>query len=248
LQQRAIAAIEAASKRDVDVAFDAYPWLAGSTVLTQVLPQDALDGGIAKLLSRIADPVQRESIRPRIKPEARWNGVVITSAAKNADSIVGRSVQDIANERGTDPENTVLDLLAEQEANVNIVEHCQSTENLRALLTHPLCTVITDGVYTIGRSHPRLYATFPLLFEEMVRKRGWLSLEEAVHKVTGQPAMTFHMHDRGRIAEGYVADLTVFNPETIHTSATYEMPDVAPTGIRAVLRTGNVVVDAGKIM
>jgi N-acyl-D-amino-acid deacylase len=248
LQQLAIAAIEAASERGVDVAFDAYPWLAGSTVLTQVLPQDALDGGLAKLLSRIADPLRRESIRSRIKPEARWNGVVITSAAKNADSIVGRSVQDIANERGTDPEDTVLGLLAEQEGNVNIVEHCQSTENLHTLLTHPLCTVITDGVYTKGRSHPRLYATFPLLFEEMVRKRGWLSLEEAVHKVTGKPAMTFHMDDRGRIAEGYVADVTVFDPETIHTNATYEMPDVAPTGIRAVLRTGNMVVDAGKII
>jgi N-acyl-D-amino-acid deacylase len=245
LQQCAIAAIELAFERGVDVAFDAYPWLAGSTVLTQVLPQDALDGGIPQLLLRLHDPVQRESIRSRIKAEARWNGVVITSAARNTESIVGRSVQDIANERGTDPESTVLDILMEQEGNANIVEHCQSRENLHALLTHPLATVITDGVYTIGRSHPRLYATFPLLLEEMVRKRRWLSLEEAIYKVTAKPAATFHMHDRGRIAEGYVADVTVFDPETIHTDATYEMPDVPPTGIRAVLRNGSVVVDAG---
>ena len=245
LQQRAIAAIEQASARGVDVAFDAYPWLAGSTVLTQVLPQDALDGGIPQLLSRLRDPVQRESIRTRVKPEARWNGVVITSALKNADSLVGRSVQEIADERGSDPAGEVLDILLEQEGNVNIVEHCQSRENLHALLTHPLAMVITDGVYTRGRSHPRLYATFPLLLGEMVRERKWLSLEEAVHKVTAKPAAAFHLHDRGRISEGYVADVTVFDPQTIHTSATYEMPDVAPTGIRAVLRNGSIVVDAG---
>lgn len=248
LQQRAIAAIEAASEHGIDVAFDAYPWLAGSTVLTQVLPQDALEGGLAKLLTRISDPVQRESIRSRIKSEARWNALVVTSAAKNSESIVGRSVQDIASERRCDPENTVLDILTEQEGNVNIVEHCQSRENLHALLTHPLATVITDGVYTIGRSHPRLYATFPLLLEEMVRKRKWLSMEEAVHKVTGKPAATFHLDDRGRIAEGYLGDVTVFNPETIHTDATYEKPDVPPTGIRAVLRSGTVVVNQGEIM
>ncbi|MGB7189801.1 MAG: D-aminoacylase [Acidobacteriaceae bacterium] len=246
LLQQAVEAIEAASARGVDVAFDCYPWLAGSTVLTQVLPQDALDGGIPRLMSRLRDAQERESIRPRIKPEARWNGVVITSTGTN-DALVGRSVQSIAEERGIDPATTVMDILLEQEGNVNIVEHCQSIDNLRALLTHPLSMVITDGVYTRGRSHPRLYATFPLLLGEMVRERKWLGLEEAVHKVTGRPAATFHMLDRGRIAEGYVADITVFDPGMVHTDASYERPDVAPVGIRAVLRNGQVLVDAGMV-
>lgn len=248
LQQRAVDAIEKASARGIDVAFDVYPWQAGSTVLTQVLPQDALDGGISQLLSRLRDPSQRESIRNRVKPEARWNGVVITSAVSNAASVVGRSVQNIANERGIDPESAVLDILLEQEGNVNIVEHCQSRENLHALLTHPLASIITDGVYTRGRSHPRLYATFPLLLGEMVRERKWLSLEEAVHKVTAKPAAAFHMRDRGRVAAGCVADITVFDPSTIHTDATYEVPDVAPAGIKAVLRNGIVVVNEGVVM
>jgi N-acyl-D-amino-acid deacylase len=79
----------------------------------------------------------------------------------------------------------------------------------------------------------------------VVRERKWLSLEEAVHKVTGKPAATFHLDDRGRIAEGYVADITVFDPETIHTDASYDMPAVAPAGIKSVWRNGRVVVDAG---
>lgn len=245
LQQRAIDAIEKAARRGVDVTFDAYPWLAGSTVLTQVLPQDALDGGIPQLMVRLRDPRQRELIGPRIRPEARWTGLVITSAATNEEALVGRPLQDIANERGTDPATTVMDILLEQECNVNIVEHCQSIDNLHALLTHPLSIVITDGVYTRGRSHPRLYATFPLLLSDMVRERKWLTLEGAVHKVTAKPASRFKMDDRGRIAEGLVADVTVFDPEKIHTDATYENPDVAPTGIKVVLRSGKVVVDSG---
>lgn len=248
LQQRAIAAIEEASARGVDVAFDAYPWLAGSTVLTQVLPQTALDGGIAQLLLRLADPVQRDAIRPEIKPEARWNGVVITSVATDSASLVGRSIQEIADERRSEPEDVVMDILLEQHGNVNIVEHCQSLENLHALLTHSLAIVVTDGVYTHGRSHPRLYGTFPLLLGDLVRERKWLSFEAAIHKVTGKPAATFHMEGRGRIAEGYVADMTVFDPGAIHTDATYERPDVAPIGIRAVLRNGKVMVNAGLVV
>jgi dihydroorotase/N-acyl-D-amino-acid deacylase len=248
LQQRAVDAIEQASARGIDVAFDVYPWLAGSTVLTQVLPQDALDGGIPQLLERLRDPAQRESIRPRINPEARWTGVVITSAAHNESALVGRSIQDIADERGNDPQSVAMDILLEQEANVVIVEHCQSVDNLHALLTHPLATVITDGVYTRGRSHPRLYATFPLLLGEMVRERGWLTVEEAVHKVTGKPAATFHLRERGRIAGGYVADITVFDPKAVHTDATYEAPDVPPTGIKSVFRNGKIAVDAGMVV
>jgi len=245
LQPRAIEMIEKASARGVDLAFDAYPWLAGSTVLTQVLPQSALDGGMERLLLRLSDPAQRESIRRAVKPEARWTGVVITSVATNSSSLVGRSVQEIADERGVPPETAVLDILLEQQGDVNIVEHCQSLENLHALLTHPLAMVITDGVYTKGRSHPRLYATFPVLLGDIVRRRKWLSLEAAIHKVTAKPAEAFHMKGRGRIAEGYVADITVFDPKTIHSDASYENPDVAPSGIKSVWRSGRTVVNHG---
>jgi dihydroorotase/N-acyl-D-amino-acid deacylase len=248
LQKPALALIEEASKRGVDVAFDAYPWLAGCTVLTQVLPQTALDGGISQLLTRLADPAQRAAIRPGIKAEARWNKVVITSAAKDEAWLVGRSIQEISDERGSQPEDVVMDILLDQEGNVNIVEHAQSIENLRSLMTHPLSIVITDGVYTAGRSHPRLYGTFPKLLGKMVRERGWLTLEEAIHKVTGKPASVFHLRDRGNLAPGNIADLTIFDPKTIRTDATYEKPDVAPTGLKAVLRNGRVVVDSGKVV
>lgn len=249
LQQRAIGLIERASAEGVDVAFDAYPWLAGSTVMTQILPQSALDGGTAQLLQRLRDPVQREMIRPGIKPEARWTGVVITAVPHREEQYVGRSVAEIAEERGSTPEDTVMDILIEQEAQVTVVEHCQSRENLHALLTHPLATVVTDGVYTRGgRSHPRLYATFPLLLGDLVRERKWLRLEEAVHKVTGKPADRFRMERRGRIAPGFEGDLTIFDPDLIRTDATYERPAAPPAGIHSVWRQGNMLVNYGAAM
>jgi N-acyl-D-amino-acid deacylase len=245
LQQPAVGLIEQAAARGTDVAFDAYPWLAGFTVMTQLLPQSALDGGIPSLLARLRDPMQRAIIGPQIHHEAHWDRVVITAAAHHESSLVGRSVQEIAAERGTDPESTVMDLLLEQNADGTIVEHCQALENLHELMTHPQATIITDGVYTKGRSHPRLYATFPLLMGDLVRERKWLTIEEAVHKVTGKPAATFHIHDRGRIEPGYFADITIFDPEGIHTDATYEKPDVPPSGIRAVFRNGAMLVNDG---
>jgi len=171
--------------------------------------------------------------------------VVITSVANHAGSLMGRSIQEIADERKIAPESVVIDILLEQQGMVNVVEHCQSIENLHALLTHPLAMVITDGVYTSGRPHPRLYGTFPLLLGDVVRERKWLTIEEAVHKITGKPAARFHLKDRGRIAEGYVADITVFDPEKVRSECQYDMPAVAPTGFRSILRNGQVMVDEG---
>jgi N-acyl-D-amino-acid deacylase len=247
LQQRAIEAIEQASRRGVDVSFDAYPWLAGSTVLTQVLPQNALDGGREQLLSRLANSAEREQIRSGIRAEARWNGVVITGVTRDESAFVGRSIKEIADERGCTPEDVVMDILLEQDGEVTIVEHCQSPENLRALLTHPLAMVVTDGVYTRGRSHPRLYATFPLLLGDIVRERKWLRVEEALHKVTGRPAERFHLEGRGLIAQGYAADITVFDAQAIRTNATYERPDVQPLGIHSVWRNGRAIVERGVV-
>ena len=126
LQRPAVAAIEQAAHRGVDVEFDVYPWLAGSTILTQILPQTALEGGVGHLLGRLRDPAERETIRAGIKPEATWDRVVITAVGKDSDSLIGRSIKEIAEERGVEPDSAVLEILEEQEGNANIVEHCQS--------------------------------------------------------------------------------------------------------------------------
>jgi len=121
---------------------------------------------------------------------------------------------------------------------VNIVSFNQSEENLRQLITHKLCSVITDGFYVRGKAHPRLYGTYPELLGKFVRERQWLSLSEAVHKSTGKPAARLNLWNRGVLRAGNVADLVVFDAEQISSPATYDEPNADPRGILHVIKNG----------
>jgi len=242
LQQPALDEIEAAHARGVDVEFDIYPYQCGSTVLTQCLPQWTLDGGNAALLKRLRDAEMRKTIWEEMKAAPRyWSDVTISSVATAANEpLVGKTVAEIAELRGVDAENAAMDLLVEEEAAVNIVSFNQSEENLRQLITHPLCSVITDGFYVRGKAHPRLYGTYPELLGKLVRERGWLSLSEAIHKSTGKPAGRLKLADRGVLRAGHVADLVVFDAEQISSPATYDEPNRDPRGIVHVIKNGAV--------
>ena len=114
----------------------------------------------------------------------------------------------------------------------------QSAENLRTSLQHPFATIISDGFYVKGRPHPRLHGTFPLLLGTYSREKAWLSLPEAIHKITAKPAERYCLKDRGLLAPGAFADIVVFQADAIDSPATYESPEQAPVGIRAVYRNG----------
>jgi dihydroorotase/N-acyl-D-amino-acid deacylase len=239
--------IEAARDRGVDIEFDIYPYQCGSTVLTQLLPQWALDGGNHALLKRLRDPDARKTILEEMRngPKA-WPDVTISSVASSANEpLVGKTLAELGILRGEDPAVCALDLLLEEHAAVNIVSFNQSEENLRKLITHPLCSVITDGFYVKGKAHPRLYGTYPELLGALVRERAWLSLSEAIHKSTAKPAARLNLNDRGLVRPGYLADLVVFDPAGIASRSTYESPDAVPRGIVHVIKNGEVVFDGG---
>ncbi len=240
LQEPTLREIEAAHERAVDVEFDIYPYQCGSTVLTQYLPQAALDGGNAALLRRLRDRAQRAAILDEMKAAPRyWSDITISSVASTGNEpLVGKTVSEIAELRGVSAENCALDLLLEEDAAVNIICFNQSEENLRQLITHPLCSVITDGFYVKGKAHPRLYGTYPELLGKLVRERRWLSLSEAVHKSTGKPAARLNLADRGVLRAGNVADLVVFDAEQISSPATYDEPNRPPRGIEHVIKNG----------
>lgn len=241
LHLRAMDAIEKAHAAGVDVEFDCYPYVAGSTVLTQVLPQRALDGGMTALMSRLSDPQQRAAIARETNETIPWNwrdiliSAVETSRNRGA---IGKSLADLAKERGCEPVDAMLDLLREEEGSVNMLSFNQSEDNLRRSITHPLATVISDGFYVRGRPHPRLHGTFPFLLGTVRRERGWLSLPEAVHKITMRPAVRYGIKDRGVLEPGAYADLAVFDAAKIDSPATYESPELPPVGIREVFRNG----------
>ena len=169
----------------------------------------------------------------------QWCDILITAVESAANQpLVGMTVEAIAAERGTDPIETIMDLIVEEHGQVNIVSFNQSEQNLRELLTHPLCSVISDGFYVKGRPHPRLHGTFPTLLGEISRNRKWMPLSEAVHKITAKPAARLGIANRGVLKPGAIADVTVFDPLSVEGPATYDNPEQAPRGIRAVFRSG----------
>jgi dihydroorotase/N-acyl-D-amino-acid deacylase len=244
-QRTVLEKIEHAAAEGMDVGFDCYPYTRASTVLTQLLPQWALDGGIDGLLARLADQAERKRIA--IETEATlaqgWSGILISSVESLSNrALIGRTIAAIAEDRAREPVETVLDVIHEENGRVNMLEVNQSEPNLRQTVSHPLSCIISDGFYVTGRPHPRLYGTFPLLLGELSRKRAWLTLTKAVHKITGKPARRFRIAKRGSLEKGYFADLVVFDPDTINSPATYEDPTLAPIGIRHVFRNGVEII------
>lgn len=245
LQQRALDEIEAARAEGIDVEFDIYPYQCGSTVLTQWLPAWVLEGGKNALLGRLRD----NALRPRIAEETEharpqlWSDITISGTLSG--KLVGRTIEEIAIERGTEPQYTVLDLLVEEEAAVNVISFNQSEANLRQLITHRLCSVISDGFYVNGKAHPRLYGTFPELLGRVTRELGWMDLPEAIHKVTAQPGARLRLKDRGQLRAGYFADVTIFDAAKIQSRSTYDDPDREPEGIVSVIKDGKFVYGRG---
>lgn len=238
-QRKALDAIEKARSTGIDVEFDIYPYTAGSTVLTQLLPQWTLDGGTEALLKRLREDRARIAQETISAMAQRWEDIYVASVGSHAgQQWVGKNFVQIAETRHLEPVEAVFQLLEEENAEVNMLSFNQSEDNLRQLIQNPLCTVISDGFYVKGRPHPRLYGTFPHLLGEMARERKWMPLEEAVHRITGKPAQRFRMEGRGSLMPGSYADVVVFDAARIRANATYEDPRQQPEGIRIVFRNG----------
>lgn len=244
LNDRALERVEAARHEGIDVAFDCYPYVAGSTVMTQLLPQEALEGGAAALVARLKDPEQRRQLAKDTRAQMvhEWSDLFVSGVGSASNRhLVGKSLDVLAEERAQEPMDVMFDLLIEEQAAVNILEFNQSEENLSHNVAHPLSLIISDGFYVNGNPHPRLYGTFAELLGNAVRERGWLTLEEALRKITSLPAARFSLEGRGVIGPGADADLTVFDPATIASRATYQDPKQHPQGIELVMRQGQIL-------
>ena len=240
-QAVALERIEKAVVEGLDVGFDCYPYVAGSTVLTQLLPQWALAGGIDGLLARLADRAKRKRVAVETDSalEQGWTNILISALETPANhGLIGQTIAAIAESRKCEPVEAVLALIEEEQGRVNMLEMNQSEANLRQTISHSLSCIISDGFYVKGRPHPRLYGTFPRLLGEISRERRWLPLAAAVHKITEKPARRFSIPRRGRLERGYFADVVVFDPATINSPATFQAPSLPPTGIRHVFRNG----------
>ncbi len=242
--------IEKARASGVDVAMDAYPYLAGSCSLTQFLPQWCQAGGIGEVLGNLASSESYRKIAAETDDymSNTWDDLVICDVRSDRNhSLVGKSIQRIANERGTPAPETALDLLIEERGYVYLISFNSSEENLKKVLTHPQTSIITDGMVMEGMSHPRTFGTYPKFLGEYVREKRWMKLEEAIVKTSALAARRFRLERRGTLQVGNWADMVVFDAGEIGTKSDYRDPAQDPEGIHHVLINGRFGVRNGKL-
>jgi dihydroorotase/N-acyl-D-amino-acid deacylase len=242
--------VDNAAARGLDLGMDAYPYLAGSCSIVQLLPEWCQDGGLSALLGRLESPALRDRIARETEDymSNTWADIVISGVKQPAaEPLLGKSIEEIAAERGAPASEAALSLLREQDGHLHIISFNSRDENLRKVLSHPLTSVCTDGFVAKGLSHPRTFGTYPTFFAKYVRDYGWMPLEAAVVKTSALPARRFQLQNRGTIAAGNWADLVVFDYAAIGTKSDYASPAEPPQGIRMVLVNGEVIVENGKL-
>jgi N-acyl-D-amino-acid deacylase len=259
----ALRMFETARARGVDVAGDVYPYNAGSTKLDNMMPAWAHDGGIARLLERLADRATRRRIVEECLIDGeRWGTVSqggigfdqVFIATCRRRELEGLNLAQIARQAGQPPAEVLMNLLLEEQCTVGMVSFSQSLDNVAKVLAHPALMIGSDSIPLYegdgerpGKPHPRTYGTFPRVLGEYARERRLFPLETAVHKMTGMAAARLGLRDRGLVRPGAFADLAVFDPATVRDESTYAEPHRYAAGIPYVVVNGAVVVDDSRM-
>ncbi len=241
----------------MDVTFDQYPYIAGSTMFDAIIPPELHEGGTERMLERLQDPRERDRLR-RLYADpggewenwvrtCGWDNIVITSVQTEKNRhCEGHSVATLAEQYERDPVDVAADLLLEEDNAVTMAVFYGSEDDVETIMQHQGMSVCSDGIMG-GKPHPRVYGAFPRILGRYVRERGVLSLEGAVHRMTGNPAARLNLQDRGILREGMRADITVFDPDEVIDTATYSEPANYPRGIAHVIVNGTISLREGEI-
>lgn len=256
--QESLALVDQAAAEGIRVSSDIYPYLAGSSSMLMLLPPWVWADNLEAVLARLRDPASRAQIA--VDMESGLPGWENRVAAVGWDNIVVAHVGSLENrhfEELTVPQAAeksgqpvlefVLDLLLQERCDVGDLTINSCEADLRAVLTHPLTVIGSDGLDVGERPHPRQYGTFPRVLGKYVREEGVLSLPTAVRKMTGQTADIFGLDGIGYLRPGHRADVIVFDPATVMDVATFQAPRQFPDGIHQVLVGGVLSLTHGRL-
>ena len=256
--------VEAARAEGLQITADMYTYTAGSTGLDAGMPPWVQEGGYDSWVARLRDPATRDRVRREMTtPTNEWENLMLAAGAegtllvgfKNPElrDYIGMTLAAVAEARGTSMQDTAMDLVIEDGSRVQVVYFLMSEENVSRQIALPwvsFCSdagsYATEGVFLNTSTHPRAYGNFARLLGRYVRDEQVVSVEEAVRKLTSLPAENLRVRDRGRLAEGYFADIVVFDPATIEDHATYEDPHQYATGMAHVWVNGEPVLRDGE--
>ncbi len=261
----AIARVEAARAEGLDITADMYTYTAGGTGLSASMPPWVQEGGHEALVERLRDPVIRERlVEEMTTPSDEWENLYL--AAGGADGLVlasfrnpelkpliGRTLAEVAEARGTSPEETIFDLVIEDDSRVGTIYFIMSEDNVHKKIALPWMAFGSDaessapeGVFLESGTHPRAYGNFARLLGKYVRDERVIPLAEAIRRLTTFPANNLKIRERGALEAGYFADIVVFDPATIQDHATYAQPHQYATGVRDVIVNGVPVLLGGE--
>jgi len=259
--------IEAARERGADVTANMYPYARASNGLDACLPLWVREGGLDKMLARLADSSARARIKQDMADpnattwENQWygagggDGVMLSSVLKpELRKYEGMTLTEIGRAMGKDARDAVMDLVVADRGQSSVITSIMSDADVATGLKHPLVGVGTDsgaqaeeGKLSESKSHPRAWGSFPRIIGKYVRDEHLLSLEEAIRKMSSKAANRVHLSDRGLIRPGMMADITIFDLATIRDVSTFEDPKHYSVGVRHVFVNGRRVVADGVI-
>jgi len=247
------------------VGANSYPYTASARGLATSIPAWAHAGGDDALVQRLRDPVMRARLRREMQGRSRrenfsrsaggLSGVLVLNVLDSTlRRYEGRRITDIAREEGKNPYDVLFDILIADHAKTGAAYFLMSEADVRTAVAAPwvgvgmdLGAFAPDGPLNTRVVHPRAYGTFPRILGKYVREEHALTLEAAVHKMTGVAAERMGLGERGILREGNYADITVFDPATIADRATFENPHQPSVGIRFVLVNGRFTLDDGRL-
>ena len=256
--------VESARAEGLRITADMYTYTAGATGLDAAMPPWVQEGGDQAWIARLGDlAIRRRVIREMRTPTDEWESLYL--AAGSAENVIlvgfrtdelkpltGKTLAEVAAERGVTPEDAAIDLLIANGADVSTVYFLMSEENVKKKIALPWISFGSDaealspeGVFLESNPHPRAYGNFARLLGRYVRDEGVISLEEAVRKITSQPSTNLGLRGRGSLTPGYFADVVVFDPETVRDRATFAEPHQLAEGVAHVFVNGTHTVRDG---
>ena len=260
-----IARVEEARRQGLKITADMYTYTAGATSLDACVPPWAHDGGPDAMLKRLNDPATRGKIADEMRrPGKTWENLCLLTGSPDRVLLVGfgpeamkpltgKTLGQIAKQRGKDPVETAIDLVIESKTQTGAVFFMMSEENVKKELALPWVSFGSDadsqapeGVFLKSSAHPRAYGNFARVLGKYVREEKVISLSEAVRKLSGLPATNLGLDRRGFLKPGMFADVVVFDPATIGDRATFEKPQQYSVGVRDVFVNGAQVLRGGE--
>jgi N-acyl-D-amino-acid deacylase len=251
----AISVVESARAEGLPITADMYTYPASGTQIYALLPAWVKDGGFEKAVERLRDPADRRRVVEYLDEHGRDpEGILLIDLQTDAlKHLISKTVAEVAEMRGTTGSETIIDLILEDNYPVSAVFFIMSEDNVRKKIRLPWVSFGSDGESMApegknleSSAHPRTYGNFARLLGRYVRDEGLIPLEEAIHRMTAMPAANLKIRERGKLAEGYYADVVVFDPATIQDHATFEKPHQLSTGMVHVFVNGTRVLADGE--